>query len=130
MACVRKYRGHWVVDYRDANGRRRIESVASKDEGLEKVAQIIKGLRQGTYDPSRAKALFKDYAAMWLQSRRGEITQSTYDSYEYTLRVHLVPAFGEYEIGKITRAQVRLFAGRKAEQKKQTVSLSPKTPSE
>jgi hypothetical protein len=26
MACVRMYRGSWVVDYRDAQGKRHIES--------------------------------------------------------------------------------------------------------
>jgi integrase len=118
MACVRKYRGKLVLDYRDAEGKRHIERMSSKAEALESLAEITKSLRQGTFDPGRAKTLFKDYAATWLQSRRGEITQSTFDSYEYALRVHLLPAFGESEIGKITRAQVRLFAGHKAEQKK------------
>jgi len=107
MACVRKYRGELVIDYRDADGRRHIERVSSKSEGLETLAEITKALRQGTFDPSRAKTLFKDYAAMWLQSRRSEITQSTFTSYEYALRVHVLPAFGDSEIGKIARAQVR-----------------------
>src|SRR5262245_42367878 len=117
MACVRKYRGEFVVDYRDADGTRRIERVSSKSDGLEKLAEITKSLRQGTFDPNRAKMLFKDYGATWLQSRRSEITQSTFDSYEYAFRVHLLPEFGESEIGKITRAQVRLFLGRKSDQK-------------
>jgi hypothetical protein len=86
--------------------------------GLEKLAEVTKSIRQGTFDPNRARMLFKDYAATWLQSRRGEITQSTFDSYEYAHRVHVIPTFGDTEIGKITRAQVRLFTARKAEQKK------------
>ena len=118
MACVRKYRGELVIDYRDANGERHIERVSSKAAGLEKLAEITKSIRQGTFDPNRAKMLFKDYAKPWLQSRRGEITQSTVDSYEYALRVHLLPAFGSIEIGRITRAQVRLFTAQKAQQKK------------
>jgi integrase len=119
MACVRKYRGELVIDFRDAAGNRHIERVRSKSEGLEKLAEITKALRQGSFDPGRARTLFKDYAVTWLQSRRGEITQSTFTSYEYALRVHLISAFGEFEIGKITRAQVRFFLGRKAEQPKQ-----------
>lgn len=56
MACVRMYRGSWVVDYRDAAGRRHIESVDSRDAGNVKLGEIAKALRSKTYDPGRAKA--------------------------------------------------------------------------
>jgi len=35
MACVRRWRGSWVVDYRDAEGTRKIITVGSKLEGNE-----------------------------------------------------------------------------------------------
>ena len=83
-------------------------------------------VRQGTFDPNRARVFFRDYAVPWLQSRRGEISQSTFDSYEYALRLHVLPAFGECEIGKIARAQVRLFIAQKSQQKKQNGELLSK----
>src|SRR6266496_4761689 len=119
MACVRKYRGSWVVDYRDANGKRHIEAVESQDAGNEKLGEIAKALRSKTYDPGRAKTPLKIYAVEWLQSKRAELSRSTFTSYEYALRVHILPALAEYELGKLTRPMVRLFLGKLAEQKKQ-----------
>src|SRR6266496_155136 len=118
MACVRKYRGSWVVDYRDANGKRHIEAVESQDAGNEKLGEIAKALRSKTYDPGRAKTPLKDYAVEWLQSRRAEISRSTFTSYEYALRVHILPDLGRCELGRLARPQVRLFLGKKADQKK------------
>jgi len=75
-------------------------------------------LRQGTFDPARAAVILKDYATDWLQSRKSELKRSTFTSYEYALGHHIVPALGKIELGKLTRAAVRTFLGRKAEQKK------------
>ena len=118
MACVRKYRGSWVVDYRDADGKRHIEAVESQDVGNEKLGEIAKALRSKTYDPGRAKTPLQDYAVEWLQSRRAEVSRSTFTSYEYALRVHILPDLGRYELGRLARPQVRLFLGKKADQKK------------
>jgi len=120
MACVRMYRGSWVVDYRDADGKRHMEVVESQDQGNEKLGEIAKALRSKTYDPGRAKTPLEQYAVEWLQSKRADVARSTFTSYEYALRVHILPALGKHEIGKLTRPMVRLFLGRKAEQKKQT----------
>jgi hypothetical protein len=76
-------------------GKRKIEKVFSKEKGHEKLAEINKALRQGTYDPEKARTLFKDYAVEWLHSRRADLKKSTFTSYEYALRVHIVPALGE-----------------------------------
>jgi integrase len=43
---------------------------------------------------------------------------STFTSYEYALRVHILPDLGRYELGRLTRPQVRLFLGKKADQRK------------
>jgi integrase len=118
MACVRKYRGVWVLDYRDLNGKRIVEKVDSKHEGEEKLADISKALRQGSFDPGRAKNLLKTYALEWLQGRRAEIAKSTFTSYEYVLRVHILPSLGQIEIRKLTRQRVRFFLGEKADQTK------------
>jgi hypothetical protein len=112
------YRGSWVVDYRDPNGKRHIEAVESRDAGNVKLGEIANAIRSKTYDPGRAKTPLQEYAVEWLQSRRAEISRSTFTSYEYALRVHILPDLGRYELGRLTRPQVRLFLGKKAEQKK------------
>ena len=79
------------MDYRDLNGKRIVEKVSSKHEGEQKLADITKALRQGSFDPGRAKNLLQSYAIEWLQGRRAEIAKSTFTSYEYVLRVHILP---------------------------------------
>src|SRR5262249_11906120 len=118
MACVRRSRGGWVTDYRDAAGKRHIEMVESKSVGQEKLAEILRGLRAGTFNPARAKTVLKDYAVEWLNNRKSDIKRSTHRSYEYALRLHLLPDLGDIEIGKLTRARVRHLLAEKAEQKK------------
>jgi integrase len=119
MACVRKWRGSWCVDYRDSDGKRHIEKVNSQDAGNEKLVEIAKSLRNKTFDPGKAKTLLNAYAVEWLESRRVEITAATFRSYEYALRVHILPALRKYELGKLNRSQVRSFLGKLALQKKQ-----------
>ena len=59
MACVRKYRGRWVIDFRDGSGKRHIQVVESRDAGNEKLGQIAKAIRSKTYDPGRARLHFE-----------------------------------------------------------------------
>ena len=42
MACVKKRRGKWVVDYRDVSGRRRWETInGNRKEAEERLAKIL-----------------------------------------------------------------------------------------
>lgn len=51
-----------MVDYRDAQGKRHIEAVESRDAGNIKLGEIAKAIRSKTYDPGRAKTPLQDYA--------------------------------------------------------------------
>src|SRR5262245_45838607 len=113
MACVRKWRGVWVTDYRDETGRRRIEKAASRDEAHDRLAEIRRAMRNGTYDPARAEALLRDFAVQWLKMRQAELKPSTLASYEYALRVHVLPELGNIPLGRLTRSSVRLFLSKK-----------------
>ena len=42
--------------------------------------------------------LFSDYLVSWLKGRTGEIEQSTYESYEGILKIHLVPFFSKLKV--------------------------------
>jgi len=107
MACVRKWRGSWVVDYRDNSGRRIIQKAESKKDANEKLTKILQLLKGGNFDPIRAKVTLEEYAPTWLETRRPEIKPSTMTSYEYTLRVHILPALGKIPLGKLSREAVK-----------------------
>jgi hypothetical protein len=41
MACIRKRRGGWVVDYRDATGRRRWVTCKTKQKAEDTLARVL-----------------------------------------------------------------------------------------
>ena len=79
MACVRKYRGSWVVDWRDPSGKRYIQAAEDKDAAKRRLADVIRSGKQGASN----RLSFKEYAEAWLENcARGAIKGSTYQEYE------------------------------------------------
>ncbi len=109
MACIRKRRGKWVIDYRDVSGKRRWETVEGNRSDAEgRLAKIVSnGKRVET------KRLFKEYAEDWLNTYRVELKDSTYINYESVLRTHLYPAFGSVLFSKITRGEIKKLVAEK-----------------
>jgi len=113
MACVRRWRGAWCVDFRDGSGKRIIQRAESKQEAQERLAEIIRGLKVGSYNPTLAKTPLEEYAPKWLQIKQAEVKPSTLTSYEYALRVHILPDLGKHQLGKLTREVIKAFLGKK-----------------
>ena len=62
-------------------------------------------VRGGTWrDPATGKTLFADYASKWYAAQ--DLALSTMENYKSNLEVHLLPYFGEMEIGAITAHDV------------------------
>jgi integrase len=110
MACVRIYRGKWVVDWRDENKKRHIDPVDTEAEGHRRLAEI-----KESDCKAPVKQTFKEYGEWWLENcAKGNIKDSTYEEYDRVLRIHLYPAFGSKKISKISRKMVReLIAAKK-----------------
>jgi hypothetical protein len=74
MACVRKYRGSWVVDWRDPAGKRYIEAHPGKDAAERRLADVIRSGKQG----ASKRLSFEDYGNWWLENcAKGHIADST-----------------------------------------------------
>jgi integrase len=115
MACVRKYRSKWVVDWRDPITKKRsIEAVEenTRDAAKRRLAEILK-----TGEQIGSKATFQEYGAWWLENcAKGCVAESTYQEYEAVLRNHVYPLFGSRPFVKINRAMIReLIAAKKKE---------------
>src|SRR5262249_15040148 len=106
MACVRKYRGHWVVDWRDPITKKRaIERVEedTREAGKRQLAEILK-----TGEQIGSKATFKEYGDWWLENcAKGAIKASTYQEYEAVLKNHVYPLLGSKPFAKVNRAMIR-----------------------
>src|SRR5262244_3871479 len=103
MACVRKWRGKLIADYRDANGKRPRQQVDTREEGHRLLAEIEANERR---EP--IKGTFEEYGEWWLENcAKGNIKESTYEEYKRVLKLHLYPEFGRKRFTKITRRMVR-----------------------
>jgi len=111
MACVRKWRRKWVVDWRDIGGKRHIEAVEGNREAAEeRLAAIIKTGKK----PINNQQTFKEYAEWWLENcAEGNIKDSTLTEYKAVLKNHVYPVFGLRPLTKITRLMVREFITQK-----------------
>ncbi len=114
MACIKKRRGKWVVDWRDPQGRRHWESKEDKKAAQDRLSEILKGQDTAPVIEDRT---FKEYADWWLENcAKGAIKASTYQEYESVLRKHVYPALGAIQFTEIKRPMIReLIAVKKAE---------------
>lgn len=119
MACVRQYRGHWIVDWRDEQKKRHLDPVASEAEGYRRLAEL-----KDNEMKAPNKNSFKEYGEWWLENcAKGEIKDSTYEEYERALKLQLYPVFGSKQFSKITRKMVRepITAKKKARLSKSSI---------
>src|SRR5215813_7661953 len=113
MACVKKRRGKWVVDYRDSQGRRHWETKDDKRAAQDRLSEILKGKDLDIAD----NRTFEEYGNWWLENcAKGQVKASTYDEYESVLRKHVYPLLGSTPFVEVRRPMIReLIAAKKAE---------------
>src|SRR5262245_35760114 len=114
MACVKKRRGKWVVDYRDSQGRRHWETKDDKKAAQDRLSEILKPKDDSQLIDNRT---FEQYGNWWLENcAKGAIKASTYQEYEAVLRKHVYPLLGSTPFVEVKRPMIReLIAAKKAE---------------
>jgi integrase len=115
MACVRKRRGKYVLDFYDQSGERHWETVGTnKKEADELLAQRLIDIGKGRYiTPKDRKIAFKEFAEKWLEGRGGKIRPSTIAQYDDHVRKHLLPFFGAVKVSEINVALVEAYSAKK-----------------
>ena len=94
----------WRIRYTDAAGRRILETLGKEPDWNRRKAEAT--LRERLVDVSRDgyrypdKTTFKAFADRWLSEHLPgrNLKQTTVESYQQTLRAHLVPAFGHLQL--------------------------------
>ena len=102
MACVKKRRGKWVVDWRDTKGRRHWETMADKEAAQLRLAKILSAKKV-----DQERRTFREYGDSWLEDVRGTIKESSYQEYEAVLRNHVYPTLGDRPFIKVKRTEMR-----------------------
>ena len=69
------------------------------------LADMRTKMKSGTLE-NTSKVLMKDFLSEWLNLVKRSLKPKTYDSYECTLRVHLIPKFGKIKLSKLTRSHI------------------------
>src|SRR5665647_3547241 len=100
----RRYQGR----YRDASGAKRTVGTFGTDKAAMQAAVRAEiALAEGTWiDPRAGRITFREYAEkVWLPSRHLEVT--TQAAYASNLRIHCIPSFGHYPLGRIMPTTVQ-----------------------
>jgi integrase len=99
-------------------GRRRVSFYGdTAEEANNKKFKALADQASGVLftDPGRLKV--GEYLQAWLyDTARYQVSESSFERYERTCRVHLVPFFGHVRLRALTAAHVRAFKARKLEE--------------
>ncbi len=107
MACIRKRRGKWVFDYRDATGRRRWVTCETKQAAEDEMTRLLPESRQASRPVVDRNITLSQYAERWLTLIAPTIKSRTLESYRQTLKLHITPAFGPVQVRQILRGKIK-----------------------
>ncbi|MFH1672178.1 MAG: site-specific integrase [Pseudomonadota bacterium] len=97
-------------------GRRTSKQVGDK-AAAEAVASTIRAklqLGEFSFEEEKSLPMFKDYVKTFLKGySKLNHKQSTQDSYDNVLKVHILPVFGDKHLDKITRKDIKDFLYKK-----------------
>jgi integrase len=105
----RRSSGKWQARVRDPlTGRlTSLGTFATKADADRVVTLAVADQTRGAWiDPARGRLLVADYATRWL-AERAQLRPRTFELYEGLLRLHVLPALGHVELGKVTPSGIR-----------------------
>lgn len=111
MACIRKRRGKWVLDYRDQHGERHWETVEGSRKDAESVlADRIKEIGKGEYQSVKDQKTFNELIEAYREMHINvNLRGSTREDYNGRINLHILPYFSNIKIQRITPEMVEKF---------------------
>jgi len=121
----RKDRDVWIVDFRDATGKRvREVGGSTRAEAENKLAEKIKESRDFSGNIADRDISLKEYANRWLASVQDQLAQRTIRSYSQLFELHIIPVLGSMKVRELRRRDVkRLLAEKRQTLGKNSVRL-------
>jgi integrase len=113
MACIRKRRSKWVVDYRDAAGIRRWLTCETRRAAEIVLAERLDESRQPREPIVNPDIHLEEYSQRWLNLIRMSVKPRTLDSYQQLLRLHLLPVLGPVKVRSIARGRIKMLLANK-----------------
>ncbi|MDH5499254.1 MAG: site-specific integrase [Nitrospira sp.] len=109
MACVRKRRGKYVVDWRDGAGVRHWKSFDKKGDADAFRDQVGLEARQRVSPTIPASSTMTEYAEHWKRLIAQTVKSRTLARYSEMMRLHVLPQFGKLRVRELNRGQLKLF---------------------
>lgn len=98
--------GRWLVDYRDATGRRHRDTYLTRREAEDRLAEVLRQTQplRATVDP---RITVEDYAeTIWLPRVTAAGAKArTLVAYRTVLRLHILPTLGKVAVRQVDRRQ-------------------------
>lgn len=113
MACIRRRRGKWIVDFRDGTGTRRwltCDTRREAENALSEQFRLARHPARPLFDPRITLAA---YAAHWLGLVRATAKPRTYETYDGVVERHVLPALGRVPVARLHRAHLKQFLAAK-----------------
>jgi len=111
MACIKRKRGRWVVDFYDQNGKRREKWTpkgANKTQAKKLLREIEEQVYKGTFMPDLNIPLFSEVAQKWIEYKKPNLRASTWSVYEGHSRNHFHD-LDPLKINRINTATIEKF---------------------
>ena len=113
MACIRRRRGRWVVDYRDAFGVRRWITCETRREAEDAQAKAVRESRQVARPVVNPDETVQGYSERWVSLIAPTLKPRTLEGYREKLRNHVLPAFGAMRVRQVHRGGLKAFLSEK-----------------
>jgi integrase len=113
MACIRRRRGRWVVDYRDPAGVRRWVTCQTRMQAEAVLSDKFQDAQQPTRPVVAPDISVDAYADRWLGLIAATVKPRTLASYTQTLKLHLRPVFGLSKVRMLQRGTIRALLAEK-----------------
>lgn len=80
----------------------------------------VSKLRGSYVDPADSKIRISELGPAWLERHKSKVTASSHHSVESTWRVHVLPQWGHYSVGAITRRDLAMWLTKLGESRSHT----------
>src|SRR5262245_26043709 len=111
MACIRKRRGRYVVDYRDAAGIRRWVTCETREKADDVLAEKIRESKQAAPTITDRKITVTAYGAQWLEGLAGQVKPRTLAGYRDIFKRYIEPKIGGLRLLKLHRGHMKELLG-------------------
>lgn len=113
MGFLKKRGNRWycVFDIPTDNGKRKQKWVAAymdKARSEKLLTKLENQVNEGKYiEPSEQP--LGEYLTEWLRSKKGNLSDQTYDQYKYFCELYIIPKLGHRKLGRLKTSHIKSF---------------------